>query len=585
MKTTPRTLVLILVLLSSFTLGAASLSLSASMVSLPAMNPVTSNTFSAVRGSLGEAMTNYDYLGRLAKTGWKTITPRSGAQGIDHVALKFNSEGTLIDLLVVETKYTRKSVADALGDTRDGKQMSSSWVQPRMNKDVILSYDDYIASDNIVSIRTSLPDDATNINWIDYNSCYFTDSDGMKCFYSPTEEMISDSTKRTSRAKATVDSIAQHVEKSEYRKRLLKFEQDDDGNLIRSVYEITDGENGNKRTVRCFIMDESFVSDESLSAVLNSLDYKSSVAKLYNLKDDSVLNKLTDSQLLKLNRGLDNETAQIVICSSPENSKQLAIKLGLNEDMDFRDLGCTDAQMKKITAAANLNDIDDADAVKKLKQRSNAATRKQMGMGIHAGMALVTGSVINTLQQGHVNGWDNLNWLEVGRVGLFTAGLSVAKDTAEGLTKGLIKTGVKNVKVASKFINMTPFAIDAFFDVGFVVYRFIYGDYAYTSQAIAEGVLNIAFDAAGALIPVAIPFAITKTATFFGITGASLGGPVGTAVGIILGLGVSVALSFGSQHIVQPISHMLEVKGLWKDLDTNFKGNVSSWTKEYLSSK
>ncbi len=583
MKTTPRTLVMILVLLSSFTLGAASLSLSASMVSLPAMNPVTSNTFSAVRGSLGEAMTNYDYLGRLVKTGWKTISPRAVAQGLDHIALQFDSNGTLKGVLVVETKYTRKSVGDALGDTLDGKQMSSSWVLARVKKDVVSLYDDYIVSDSSVSVRSSVPDDATRKVYIDNDSCYFTDSDGNKCFYSSSEEMCSNSSKRTARAKATSENLLRYAKSTDIRRRIVKFDQDDNGTLHRYLYEVADGKTNKSRTVSYRLIEETTVSDDSLSAVLNSLDYKSSVAELYNLKDVSVLDKLTESQLLKLNRGLDNETAQIVIFSSKENSKQFAIKLGLNENMDFRNLGFTDAQMKKITAATDLNDIDDADAVNKLKKISNAATRKQMG--IHAGVALVTGSVINTLQQGHVNGWDNLNWLEVGRVGLFTAGLSVAKDTAEGLTKGLIKTGVKNVKVASKFINMTPFAIDAFFDVGFVVYRFIYGDYAYTSQAIAEGVLNIAFDAAGALIPVAIPFAITKTATFFGITGASLGGPVGTAVGIILGLGVSVALSFGSQHIVQPISHMLEVKGLWKDLDTNFKGNVSSWTKEYLSSK
>ena len=582
MKTVFRTLAVILISLASFTLGAASLSLSASMVSLPAMNPVTTNTFSAVRGNLGEAMTDYDYLGRLARTGWKTITPRTAAQGLDHIALQFDSKGVLRDVLVVETKYTRKSVADALGDTLDGKQMSSSWVEARVKKDVISLYDDYIASDSSVSIRNNVPDDATRKVYIDNDSCYFTDSDGNKCFYSSSEEMRSNSSRRTARAKTTSENLLRYAESTDIRRRIVRFDQDDNGTLRRYLYEVTDGETDKARSVKYTLVDETVVPDDSLSAVLNSVDYKESVAHLYNLEDTSVLDKLTDSQLLKLNRGLDNETAGIVIFSSKTNSRQFAIKLGLNEDMDFTDLGFTDAQMKKITAAADLGDIDDADAVKKLKQRSNATTRKQMGL--HAGVALGMGFGINILQQGLVNGWDSIDFLEAGRVGLFTAGLSLAKDTAEGLTKGLIKTGVRNVKVASKLINVTPFAVDALFDVGFVAYRYINGDYAYTSQAIAEGALNIAFDAAGGALTYALfPVVTAKTTALFAGAG-SLAGPIGTAAGIVVGLGVGVVLSFGSQLLVQPISNSLEVRGLWKDLDSNFKGNVSAWTKDYLSS-
>ncbi len=581
MKTVLRTLAVIITLLASFTLGAASLSLSASMVSLPAMNPVTINTFSAVRGNLGEAMTDYDYLGRLAKTGWKTITPRTAAQGLDHIALQFDSKGVLKDVLVVETKYTRNSVADALGDTLDGRQMSSSWVLARVKKDVVSLYDDYIASDSSVSIRGSVPDDATRKVYIDNDSCYFTDSDGNKCFYSSSDEMVSDNSKRTARAKATSENLLRYAESTDIRRRIVKFDQDDNGTLHRHVYEVADGETDRARTVSYRLIEETTVSDDSLSTVLSSVDYKQSVARLYNLEDTSVLDKLTETQLLKLNRGLDNETAQIVIFSSKTNSRQFAIKLGLNEGMDFSNLGFTDAQMKKITAAANLDDIDDADVVKTLKQKSNAATRKQMG--IHAGVALVSGFGINIIQQGLVNGWDSLNLLEAGRVGLFTAGLSLAKDTAEGLTKGLIKTGVKNVKAASTLINVTPFAVDALFDVGFVAYRYLNGDYAYTSQAIAEGALNIAFDAAGGALTYALlPVVTTKMTALFAGAG-TLVGPIGTAAGIVVGLGVGAVLSFGSHLLVQPISDSLEVRGLWKDLDSNFKGNVSAWTKEYLS--
>ena len=570
MKTALRTISVILFMFVSMAVGAMSLSLSASMVSLPAMNPVTINTFSAVRGNFGEAMTDYDYLGRLANTGWKTITPRTAPQGLDHIALKFSADGILEDVLVVETKYTHKSVADALGDTVDGKQMSSSWVRERVRKDVVSLYEDYIASDNYVSVMDTIPEDAVKKVYIDNDSCYFTDSDGRKCFYSSSEEMRADSSRRTSRAQTTSDNLLRYAESSDIRRRIVKFEQDDNGALHRFLFEVTDGKTDSSRTVHCLQMEETIVSDESLSAVLNGTDYKEAVADLYNLNDTSVLDKLTDNQLLRLNRGLDAETAEIIF-SSKNNSRQLALKLGLNEDTNFIQLGLTDAQIRKVTAASSIDDIDDADAVSRLRQRSNAATARQMG--IHAGAAFGLGSVVNIFQQAGAYGWNNINLLEAGRVGLETAGVSVAKDAAEGVVNGLIRTSVKDVRKLAKVIRVTPFVIDVLFDVGEVTCRYFNGNYAYTSQAFAEGAINIAVDIGGGILAYAAMGAISS----------SVAGPAGTVIGFVAGLTISAAISFGSRYVVQPVSSALELQGFWGELDKNLSGSVTLWTREYLA--
>ncbi len=52
---------------------------------------------------------------------WKSITPRTGRQGLDHVFIKVNSNGFPVDLMVAESKYG----TSVLGKTRDGLQMSS----------------------------------------------------------------------------------------------------------------------------------------------------------------------------------------------------------------------------------------------------------------------------------------------------------------------------------------------------------------------------------------------------------------------------------------------------------------------------
>lgn len=80
-----------------------------------------------LHGNVGEAFVNSQLH---ATGGWKTVTPRTGPQGIDHVWMKFDKSGRPVDMIVGETKYG----ASRLGMTKDGRQMSASWISKRLAK-------------------------------------------------------------------------------------------------------------------------------------------------------------------------------------------------------------------------------------------------------------------------------------------------------------------------------------------------------------------------------------------------------------------------------------------------------------------
>ncbi len=558
----------VLVLFATFSAYATLLSLNSSLVTLPAMNPIQSYSFNHVKGEIGEAITKYDYIGRLAKTGWKNVTPRTGAQGLDHLALKFNAEGYIEDVLVVETKFTNKSLKDALGKTKDGRQLSSDWTYERIKKDVVPRYEEFYTNDDSV-IKTDILPNVEERLYIDEDSFYFYDEDGNKCFYSSNQDMLSDSAKRISRAETTVSDLQRFAKQTTLKRRVVQFSRDSEGNLSRAVYEISDGEDS--KSIKIEDPEVTEITSENLSTALNSSDYKNSLKRMYNLEDASVLDNLSDTQLLRLSNGLDADTAEVIL-SSKQNSAQLAKKLGLNVDTDFSDLDLTDNQWKKISSASSLEDLGDITVEQKLKSRSKLAAAGSFILtvresGRRAGIGFITGSVINILQQGLTNGFNNINYLDVARVGLFSSTMVVVNNIAEGLAKGLFTTTVKDAAKLSKILSVTPFMIDALFDVGFVAYRYFTGTYDYTSQAIAEGAINIGFDVATYLLCAKL-----------GSMGA-FAGPGGIVAGVV----IAAAFSFGSQYLIKPISNALALRGLWKDLDKDYFANVTKWTAEYVS--
>ena len=80
-----------------------------------------------LHGNVGEAFVSSQLH---ATGGWKPVTPRTGPQGIDHVWMKFDKSGRPIDMIVGETKFG----TSRLGMTKDGRQMSASWISKRLAK-------------------------------------------------------------------------------------------------------------------------------------------------------------------------------------------------------------------------------------------------------------------------------------------------------------------------------------------------------------------------------------------------------------------------------------------------------------------
>lgn len=94
-----------------------------------ASSPLTMNP---VKGTLGEWI-----LGRGVPRGflehptgvWSSLTPhRSGAAGIDNLFVRTSADGRPVSVMVAESKFG----SSRLGLTRDGRQMTESWVRPRL---------------------------------------------------------------------------------------------------------------------------------------------------------------------------------------------------------------------------------------------------------------------------------------------------------------------------------------------------------------------------------------------------------------------------------------------------------------------
>lgn len=86
----------------------------------------------ATKGVMGEALVGNSFLEKhLATSGhWRSVSPRLGSQGLDHVFVKFDRRtGLLRDIMIGETKYG----SSQLGQTKDGLQLGSRWTQKRLS--------------------------------------------------------------------------------------------------------------------------------------------------------------------------------------------------------------------------------------------------------------------------------------------------------------------------------------------------------------------------------------------------------------------------------------------------------------------
>jgi hypothetical protein len=89
-----------------------------------AMNPA--------KGSFGESVLSRGIVGGLLQEDrgpWAAITPhRSGAAGIDKLFIRLDKAGQPRSLMVAEAKFG----SSRLGNTATGRQMSDSWIRPRL---------------------------------------------------------------------------------------------------------------------------------------------------------------------------------------------------------------------------------------------------------------------------------------------------------------------------------------------------------------------------------------------------------------------------------------------------------------------
>ena len=83
-----------------------------------------------MKGVLTESIAEPFYLKNLLDEQWMSITPRNTPQGLDHIFIKTNAQGLPKSIIVGESKYN----TSILGETLDGKQMSDSWIRPRLMK-------------------------------------------------------------------------------------------------------------------------------------------------------------------------------------------------------------------------------------------------------------------------------------------------------------------------------------------------------------------------------------------------------------------------------------------------------------------
>ncbi len=107
-----------------------------------------------LRGSIGEAIAEKAFFGspelaQSKKGKYVSIAPRYKPQGIDHIFLRVNKHGLPNGVIFAETKYNTSRLKE---NTRDGKQMSDSWLLARIET----LADDYlkVSSSNAPIVRT-----------------------------------------------------------------------------------------------------------------------------------------------------------------------------------------------------------------------------------------------------------------------------------------------------------------------------------------------------------------------------------------------------------------------------------------------
>lgn len=538
------------------------------------MSPVSSSSFNALKGVVGEYSTQRDYLDRLTRTGWTSVTPRTGSQGLDHFFMKFNSRGYVEDVLIVETKMGTRSVKQSLGMTSDGKQMSQTWVQRRIERSILAKYDEIIQLDglNEIEVVHQVPKEnlISSKFTIDKEAFYFTKKgDGTIYFYDRAQKYTYLDV-RIGQTKSTKNAIQDFSDYNLYKRRVVKYVPDSAQGLIQETYVVV-----TKNGIDDYeLLDSNKFPSQALDKIVDSSSYQAAVISTYALPDSSFYSDLTTTEKIRLMNSDIDKTIARKMYKPKANIEVLNRKLGLNPNTTITSLDFSDSEWRKISTV-EFSDLDDGTRIK-LRNASRQMTVRQVTMGGLEGAAL--GFSISILGQMIRNkSLSDINWQEAGvSAGIvgFSMAASKLADISGSLIKGkLISSSNKFVRVMSKNVPITlGFGVDLLVDSGFALNNYYNGTYS-LNQTLAD----IGFNAA---MNVPIYFLSTLVSNFTaGVIGGSWGGPIG----MLAGLAVGGMVSFGSTFVFNPIKNEIEIREIFADLSKpNRDDTVQSWTITYL---
>lgn len=211
--------------------------------SLFALNPDSlslfdSNKFYRLRGDIGELLSDIQY-DLFENSTWTRVSPHGkGAQGLDHLYLKFDDKGNITRLLIGETKFTNTPAPQNLGMTKDGIQMSDSWINSSERlANRAKTYADFAEADKLGNVVFSeLTDDAINVMPIDGKGSVYFESNGKLFFYSPDGAMkdVARRSKKAQNASAYLDAASKG--KIAYIKE-LSWITVENGNLYQTIFK------------------------------------------------------------------------------------------------------------------------------------------------------------------------------------------------------------------------------------------------------------------------------------------------------------------------------------------------------------
>ena len=303
----------------------------------------------ALKGSMGESFASKVYTQRVLKSGdWKTLTPRSGPQGLDHLFIQTNKDGLPTDLLVGESKYN----TSRLGKTLSGIQMGNGWTAPRLAK-LGIHYNS-AATANIWQFGAPPLKTAQEINVFLTNGksvSFWKPVSGKEWVFSGTRQELQEA-QRLAKAYGQYMSAA-GSDKITYKKRIYHITPE--GNNIRvAVYDAADvpltGKLKSLPQMDSFCIKDAFSDTAKLPATTRDDIAKILKGKL-PISDAEALKFAED---IRLSASARNLTRAYSFGKALAKSSSIAALIGMGVDMGFQLFSSGDINVSQACTAAGI---------------------------------------------------------------------------------------------------------------------------------------------------------------------------------------------------------------------------------------